>query len=95
MPGDIVVDSFIKFMSRAEIEGAWQTVFRAHVQGLQTEVTITSSNFEGGSATGIRIAPGERLQFMNQCQSALAELDGDAAPGSGLKIDFSSRQVRT
>lgn|GEM_PF-3700176 len=94
---DIVVESLIKFWSRAAIEAAWKAVLEAHVGNVQDAVIVTGTSFKGSSSTfTLTIQPQERVQFMTQCKAALNTIDGGSAmPAAGTKLDFSTRITST
>lgn len=94
---DEIVEYLVANLSAQEIATARDAVFTAHLSGLQETVIITSSSFEGGSATGqLSVAPSMREQFLRQCRMALARLNGTSATMSaGLQVRFDQRATST
>ena len=97
MPGDIVVESLIKFATPQQIRAWWQTCLEAHVANSTEAVTITGLSLGGSSSSGIAISPSARERFMRQCQAALADLEDDeqSSGGYGTHIYFSHRRLET
>lgn len=94
---DEVVEYLVAKFSAAEIEAARATVFAAHLSGISDAVIITSSSFEGGSATGqVSVSPQMREHFMRQCRTALSRLNSEATTMSaGLGINWAARRLET
>lgn len=95
MPGDAIIDSLVKFRSKNDLLLIWQQITDSLLAGATDDVVITSGSLEGANATGVRIPIAERELWISRIQRAIATIDGDSADGPGLKLDFSTRQVRT
>ena len=94
---DEIVEILVDFYTVAEIQAARKLVYEAHLSGLTDNVIITSSTFEGGSASGqVSIAPSNREQFLRQCRMALARLNSEASTMSnGILIRYDQRRLST
>lgn len=94
---DEVVEYLVANWSEAEIVAAQTQVFTAHLAGLESPTVITSSTFEGGSASGtITVQAGGREAFLRQCRMAIARLDGNASSMStGLQVRWDQRRTET
>jgi hypothetical protein len=94
---DEVVEYLVEKFSAAEIESARATVFAAHLANFTDAVVITSSTFEGGTATGtINVSPQMREHFLRQCRTALSRLNSEATTMSaGLTMNWAARRLET
>ena len=94
---DEIVEYLVAKFSAAEIEAARATVFSAHMAGMSDAVIITSSTFEGGTASGqVSVSPQMREHFLRQCRTALSRLNSEATTMSaGLGINWVARRLET
>ena len=94
---DEIVEYLVTRYTVAEINSAYDRVFAAHLAGMTENVIITSSSFEGGSASGtINVSPTGRERFMLQCRSALSRLNSEASSTStGIQIRYNQRYMPT
>ena len=87
----------VEFYKPGEIRAFWKQVGEALMSRSQTIVQVTSSSFEGGSATGMALnTPAEQQSFMSACREALRQLEGTTTvdPATlGTPVDFSRRMV--
>jgi len=94
---DEIVEYLVAKFSASEIEAARATVFSAHLANVSEAVVITSSTFEGGTASGqINVSPPMREHFLRQCRTALSRLNSEATTMSaGLGINWAARRLET
>ena len=94
---DEIVQYLVDNYTEAEIKAASKQVFEAHLSGLTDNVIITSSTFEGGSASGqVSVSPANREQFLRQCRMAIDQLHGNASTMSnGILIRYDQRRLET
>tara|TARA_R110000868_G_scaffold90240_2_gene250681 strand:- start:294 stop:584 length:291 start_codon:yes stop_codon:yes gene_type:complete len=94
---DEIVEYLVAKFSAAEIEAARAAVYASILSEVSESVTITSSSFEGGTASGeIKVGAGSRERFMLQARMALARLNSEATTMSaGLGINWVARRLET
>ena len=83
--------------SVATIKAAMDKVFAAHVSAVSEPTSITGVSNDGSSMSmTVSANAADRLRFLTQCRTAIAELNGTANPGGpGIKLDFSTRCAST
>lgn len=94
---DEIVEYLVEKFTVPEIQAARDTVFAAHLANVSEPVTVTSTTFDGDSASGqISISPPMREHFMRQCRMAIARLNSEASTMSaGLGINWAARRLET
>jgi len=93
----IVVNALRRFVEgEKNLKTAYRAAWEAY-SARQVEVTILSSQFEGGASSG-QIA-GDPKEIMEACEFLLKELEAaessDTVAAGPIHSDFSTRTIRT